>query len=1059
MTPKQVTTVQESWEKIKPIAPQAAKIFYQTLFEMDPSLKPLFKKDMIEQGSKLMTMLDTAINLLNEPDKLIPAAQKLGERHVSYGVKPEHYDTVGAALLKTVEIGLGDAYTVSVKRAWIAVYQILASTMIDAAKAVTTLAPNSELDNKGNKEIMDITNSNNELAARLQGALDQSATPIMMVDRDFIITYVNAATLLLLQSNEATFATVYPGFSADKEKVIGACIDMFHKDPAHQRKLLDDVNNLPWQTDINVAHLTFSLNVTAILDASGNYIGNSLEWQNVTDVRLQENQAAQLQGALDQSATPIMMVDRDFIITYVNGASLTLLKTNETTFAEVYPGFSADKDKVVGACIDMFHKDPAHQRKLLDDVNNLPWQTDINVAHLTFSLNVTAILDASGNYIGNSLEWQNVTDVRLQENKAVQLQGALDQSATPIMMVDRDFIITYVNGASLTLLKTNETTFAEVYPGFSADEDKVVGACIDMFHKNPAHQRKLLDDVNNLPWQTDINVAHLTFSLNVTAILDAAGDYIGNSLEWQDVTEIRTKAIEVGRLSSAIEGMTTNLMMADTDGIIVYCNPAVIKMLARRETELRAILPAFSVATVVGSNFDSFHKDPAHQRNLLGNMANLPRTAEISIGSLSFQLIAIALKDENGNHVGTAVQWLDLTEEKDAQSQVEGLITAAISGELERRIDTTSYAGFMLGLGNNINELMEAIVEPINDAINIAQALADGDLTQTMNSKYGGQFLLLADAMNGSIENLGNMVEQIRSASTNVFDAAREIAEGNNELSQRTETQASSLEETASAMEELTSTVQQNAENTTEASKLSSGVMDKATNGGEVVKNAIEAMSDINKSSKKIADIISVIDEIAFQTNLLALNAAVEAARAGEQGRGFAVVAAEVRNLAQRSAGAAKEIKGLINDSVEAVGQGTKLVDETGQTFTELVSAIAEVGKMLKDIDSAGKEQSSGIAEVSEAVGQMDEMTQQNAALVEEASASSKSMEEQAQGLLEQIGFFKNGQEQVEQSTSRAPSRKIPARQTQQSTIKKEPAARTQSTRRATKSDEEWKEF
>jgi methyl-accepting chemotaxis protein len=549
----------------------------------------------------------------------------------------------------------------------------------------------------------------------------------------------------------------------------------------------------------------------------------------------------------------------------------------------------------------------------------------------------------------------------------------------------------------------------------------------------------------------------------VTAILDSQSKYIGNSLEWQDVTEARTKAIEVGRLSSALEGMTTNLMMADTDGKIVYCNPAVIKMLARRETELRSILPAFSVATVVGTNFDSFHKDPAHQQNLLGNIANLPFTAEISVGSLTFQLIAIALKDENENHVGTAVQWLDLTEEKDAQSQVEGLITAAISGELDRRIDTTSYSGFMLGLGNNINELMEAIVEPINDAINIAQALADGDLTQTMDSKYGGQFLLLADAMNGSIENLGNMVEEIRSASTNVFDAAREIAEGNNELSQRTETQASSLEETASAMEELTSTVQQNAENTTEASKLSSGVMDKATNGGEVVKNAIEAMSDINKSSKKIADIISVIDEIAFQTNLLALNAAVEAARAGEQGRGFAVVAAEVRNLAQRSAGAAKEIKGLINDSVEAVGQGTKLVDATGQTFTELVSAIAEVGKMLKDIDSAGKEQSAGIGEVSEAVSQMDEMTQQNAALVEEASASSKSMEEQAQGLLEQISFFKCVEVEPEPVTSRAPARRAPVgsapAKTAQGGVKRETATRPPSVRRATKSDDDWKEF
>ena len=1048
MTPKQISLVKTSWEKVLPIAPQAADIFYTTLFEMDPALKALFPNDLTEQGTKLMAMIDTAVKLLDKPDKLIPAVQKLGERHLGYGTMPEHYDTVGAALIKTLATGLGKDFTAPVKKAWTAVYTTLATTMIDAANAAANNTDKgSTMDMKTAHE-----SQSDEISSSLKGAIDQSATAFIMIDRDFNITYANDATLALLKKHEATFADNWPGFSADADKIMGANIDGFHKNPAHQRKMLDDPNNLPYSTEITIKHLAFELNVSAILDASGKYVGNALEWKEITQARIQTNKAAQLQGALDQSGTANIMIDRDFNITYANEATLALLKEHEVTFAENWPGFKADPEVIIGTNIDTFHKNPAHQRKMLDDPNNLPYQTDITIKHLTFELNVTAITDVDGEYIGNSLEWKDVTQARVQADKAAQLQGAIDQSATANIMIDRDFTITYANAATLALLKEHEVTFAQNWPGFKADPEVIIGTNIDTFHKNPAHQRKLLSDPSNLPYTTDISIKHLTFELNVTAITDVQGAYIGNSLEWQDVTAAREKSVEVGRLTSTMEGMTTNVMMADIKGNIVYANPAVITMLRRREAQLRTALPALRVDSLVGTNFDTFHKNPAHQQNLLGNPDNLPYTTEITVVGLTFQLIAIALKDEEGNHVGTAIQWVDLTEEKDAQNQIDKLISDATQGTLDTRIDTEEYEGFMKDLGENINGLMEAIIDPITDAINIAQALADGDLTQTMRNDYDGEFLALANAMNGSIDNLSNMVDEIRNASTNVFDSSREIAAGNNELSHRTESQASSLEETASAMEELTSTVQQNAENSTEASKLSTSVMEKATNGGSVVRNAITAMSDINKSSKKIADIISVIDEIAFQTNLLALNAAVEAARAGEQGRGFAVVAAEVRNLAQRSAGAAKEIKGLINDSVEAVGQGTKLVDETGQTFVELVSAIEEVGSMITDIDNAGKEQSAGIGEVSAAVSQMDEMTQQNAALVEEAAASSKSMEEQSQALLDQVAFFNNGEEEE------APKIESP--------VRRKPAAKASRPRRSkatprvkTATDQEWEEF
>ncbi|MBV7316135.1 methyl-accepting chemotaxis protein [Shewanella sp. NIFS-20-20] len=295
---------------------------------------------------------------------------------------------------------------------------------------------------------------------------------------------------------------------------------------------------------------------------------------------------------------------------------------------------------------------------------------------------------------------------------------------------------------------------------------------------------------------------------------------------------------------------------------------------------------------------------------------------------------------------------------------------------------------------------------------NVLMSLSKGDLTKSIDQELVGEFQVIGTSLNEFITTLRSLVTNIRTTSASVFESSREIASGNNELSVRTEAQASRLEQTSSAMEQLSSTVQLNAENATRASGLSSSVMQKANDGGNVVANTIQAMQAINQSSKKIADIIGVINEIAFQTNLLALNAAVEAARAGEQGRGFAVVAAEVRNLAQRSGSAAKEIKELINDSVTAVDRGTKFVGQTKDTFKELFHSIEEVSEMIADIDNAGKEQSTGIKEVTIAVSQMDDMTQQNAALVEEAAAASQSMSDQAQNLINQIDFFNDGQKQ-----------------------------------------------
>ncbi|MEL7297222.1 MAG: methyl-accepting chemotaxis protein, partial [Pseudomonadota bacterium] len=388
------------------------------------------------------------------------------------------------------------------------------------------------------------------------------------------------------------------------------------------------------------------------------------------------------------------------------------------------------------------------------------------------------------------------------------------------------------------------------------------------------------------------------------------------------------------------------------------------------------------------------------------------RVTDLEVADRMIRLVANPIIDNDGDRLGTIIIWVDRTNEVRIENEVNAVVSEAQSGNLSGRIDLTDKRGFFATLSSSMNDLLASAEQIVDDTVRVFSAMANGQLNETISRDYEGRFEQLKTDANATVSTLTDVIARIQDSARAVREGAADISNGNSNLRVRTEEQASELEKTTENMKRLTETVKQNADNVARANDLAVAAQQRAEAGGEVVNDAVSAMTAINDASQRIDDIISVIDEIAFQTNLLALNAAVEAARAGEQGRGFAVVASEVRNLAGRSASAAKEIKSLIEDSSRKVDEGSRLVNESGDTLRDIMDDVRRLTETVSDIASASQQQSRGIDRVNGTIIQIDAFTQQNAAMVEQAAAASESLGEQARKLDKLIAFFETGNQQ-----------------------------------------------
>ena len=823
------------------------------------------------------------------------------------------------------------------------------------------------------------------IASELQvKALEKISNAVMFIDLDLKITYMNEATRQLMSTQAESFRKVWPTF--DHTKMIGYCIDGFHKNPEHQRRMLSDLSRLPHRAQIQVGEFTFALNISANLDSKGRHVGAMLEWGDVTELNDRNGKIAAISA--------VQAVIEFTLDGTVQTANENFLKTMGYTLEEI-------RGKHHSMFVEPAERDSPDYRlfweKLARGESDAKQFKRIGKGgkEVWLQASYNPILTPAGKPYKVVQFATDITATIIANTQNLRISQALEAVTSNVMIADANNNIIFMNPSATAMMRNAESDVRKALPDFRTD--KVVGSNIDIFHKNPSHQQNMLSALRTTH-RTTIEVGGRYFSLVATPIKDSANHRLGTVVEWVDRTEalateraIAEQADRALRAQSALEAVTSNVMIADASNNIVFMNKAAEGMFDRAESDLRKALPNFETRKVIGSNIDIFHKNPAHQKSMLTAMRDTHR-AQITVGTRIFTLVATPLNDSQGKRSATVVEWGDRTAEVATEKEIDLIVQAATAGDFQSRLNIEGKEGFFKSLSVGVNQLMETSEQGLNDVAELLEAFSKGDLTHRIERDYQGLFGKVKESSNQTAEQLTRVLTEVRGAADALTGAANQVSETAQSLSQSASEQASSVEETTASIDTMSASITQNSDNAKVTDGMASKASKEAGEGGQAVTQTVLAM-------KQIAAKISIVDDIAYQTNLLALNAAIEAARAGEHGKGFAVVAAEVRKLAERSQDAAKEISELAVSSVSTAERAGKLLDE-------IVPSIQKTSHLVQEIAAASQEQSQSVTQIGGAMGQLSKATQQNASASEELAATSEELSGQAQQLQESVSFF-----------------------------------------------------